>query len=655
MTEQKKEITTPKKQKNSAKGLASISFFVALLDKLGNYIYDAFIFGFFGRIFTSYSKIQKKFERGLCGRLFWGSHKIKKFFRKLRTWLALKLETGFFVNKTRSLAKKMSLLPLNSYGNFFLFFGLYTAVIYFVKLFIPFFGEADIDCLIIAIIVTIVAIPMAFSKIALAKCVKKSVIGNLIFQEALGFSENSFNNEGIKVKSRANIMLLLGFIAGISTIFVHPLIIIGAIFFGTLLCLVATAPEIGVLLTVAILPFLSFFENPTIYLCALVLITLLFYALKVIRGKRLFRFEILDLFVGLFGIFILFSGFFSAGKNASLDDCLVSVSLLIGYFLLANLMRTERWIKRCVVALVSSAAIVAFIGIIEFFLGGESNPAWLDASFSNIRLRVTSLFGNPNILATFLVMAFPFVLCLMRTAEEKNKKTLAFLISLIIIACIIFTWSRGAWLALIIGTLLFYLLAARRNFRFFGALVLIIPILPILLPSTILNRLLSITNLFDSSISYRIYTWKGTLNMIGHYLFGGIGFGNEAFETVYPYYAYSGMETAAHSHNLFLQILAGIGIFGLIVFLITLFFAFQKCFEYIKTPENHTSKIYVIATVISLLSALIMGVFDYIWYNYRVFYTFWIILAIGCAFIRVGNREFLRKQDGGEFDFEIGE
>ena len=96
----------------------------------------------------------------------------------------------------------------------------------------------------------------------------------------------------------------------------------------------------------------------------------------------------------------------------------------------------------------------------------------------------------------------------------------------------------------------------------------------------VLRRFLSITNLFDSSISYRIYTWRGTLNMIGDHWFQGIGYGNDAFATVYPNYAYAGMESAQHSHSLFLQIIATMGVVTLVIFVIAIFLNIQKCFEY---------------------------------------------------------------------------
>jgi O-antigen ligase len=142
-----------------------------------------------------------------------------------------------------------------------------------------------------------------------------------------------------------------------------------------------------------------------------------------------------------------------------------------------------------------------------------------------------------------------------------------------------------------------------------------------------------------------LYTWEGTTAAIKDNWLGGIGFGNEAFGAVYPQYAYAGMESAQHSHSLYLQLLLSLGIVGIIVFAIVLFLCFQKFFEYIKAPENRESKVYTMAVVASLVASVVMGAFDYIWFNYRVLYVFWMIVAIGCATVRVGNYERTRKSD----------
>jgi O-antigen ligase len=105
-----------------------------------------------------------------------------------------------------------------------------------------------------------------------------------------------------------------------------------------------------------------------------------------------------------------------------------------------------------------------------------------------------------------------------------------------------------------------------------------------------------------------------------------------------------GMETAEHSHNLFLQIIISMGVCGIVVFAILLLFFFQKSSEYLKTPANDFSFTLTSAGVSSVISFLIMGMFDYVWYNYRMFFLFWIVVALSIATVRVGKSEIRKKQ-----------
>lgn len=632
------------KKSNKRSEIAVASLFVFLFDKLGDFFINSICKGFFGKIFTSYSQLQKKFENGFFSRFFSERKGIRKFLRSCRYFLAKSIDSSFFIKTNQKAVKFLTSIPLHLYGNFGIFFGIYTIVVYFLRIMLPSIDAADESFFYTGAVTIAASLPLLFSKKELAKAVEDSIITSFIFKKCFGFSDEAFKVKAAKNGLARNLLLLSGLLLGLLTFFVHPLVIILGLAFLIIATMIAASPEIGVILSILLIPFSAIAKNSTLLLAGLLLLTLFFYIIKLIRGKRIIKFEIIDIAVLIFGIMIMLCGIFSVGGEASKNAAAVSVVLLAGYFVFVNLMRTEEWIKRSVYALVSSAFIVAVIGIIEFIFG-ESNQSWLDLSlFSDIKSRSVSLFENPNVLATFLTLIFPFALLFIQISKRNNEKILAGLISFVILLCIIFTWSRGAWVALIISSFIFLLMCGKKMFRLLGIIALAIPIFPLVLPQSIINRFLSIVNLSDSSISYRIYTWQGTIEAIKEYYLSGIGYGTSAFQSIYPTFAYSGMESAEHSHSLILQILISMGICGLLVFGIIIFMSLQKGFEYTKKPENNSSKLYVAASISAIISALVMGAFDYIWYNYRVFYLFWIVLAIGCAFVRVGNYEQIRKE-----------
>ena len=77
-------------------GIASVSFFIALLDRIGLFIYNSIVNGFFGKIFTSYSTLQSKFEKSLFGKLLFGNHRLRRGFRAIRRFLSGIFDSSFF-------------------------------------------------------------------------------------------------------------------------------------------------------------------------------------------------------------------------------------------------------------------------------------------------------------------------------------------------------------------------------------------------------------------------------------------------------------------------------------------------------------------------------------------------------------------------------
>ncbi len=637
----KSEKHTAKKA-NKATDFVAVGIFVYLLDRFADWFYTSIVEGFFGKIFTAYSAEQNAFENGFLKHYFTGNLKVKEYARKLRAFLSRNFEDSYLLNRGANFIASLKMMSIRSFGNFWMSFGIYTIIVYFVKMFVPALAKADIATLIVGIIACLCSLPMLFSKGTLISAVGRSTFTRLLFAEAFGFRDENFDKKVEASPKHANFMILFGMICGVLTLLIDPLLIPASILGIILLLLVFSTPEVGILISLFFLPFFTFLANPTISLSILVLLTFLSYIFKIIRGKRIIKIELLDIAVIVFGVMVYFGGVISVGGEISYLSALLTCSLMIGYFLVVNLMRTQKWLNRCFVALISSATVVSFMGILQYFFG-TLNVSWLDRDyFPDIKGRVTALFENSNVLAAYLVMVFPLILCFLLRSTGKNRM-LAFISSVSLFLCIVFTWSRGAWLALIFSVLLYFFMYSKKTVRFLCGLIFIIPFAVFLLPDNIVRRFMSIGDMADSSISYRVYTWKGTLNAISENLFGGVGYGTETYREFYPTYSYAGMEAAEHSHSLYLQLWFSLGIVGLIVFCLLMFLFVQQSLENIKITSDIQNKMQTTAVFCSVIAALIMGAFDYIWYNYRVFFVFWIMIALASAYARVDRAERRRK------------
>jgi putative inorganic carbon (HCO3(-)) transporter len=190
----------------------------------------------------------------------------------------------------------------------------------------------------------------------------------------------------------------------------------------------------------------------------------------------------------------------------------------------------------------------------------------------------------------------------------------------------------------------FFLLYGKESRRTF--LISLIPIaiwLPFF-PHSVVNRFSSIATVTESSISYRLYTWQSTLRLLWAHPFG-IGIGEDSFSAVYRNFAISGTETVMHAHNLFLQIAIELGVGGLLCLLAILLFFLQTVCRVFFQPERTMPLGVILGGFCAILGALVMGMFDYIWYQYGLLWLFWVMVALTVGAIREVDEKQARGVD----------
>ncbi len=281
---------------------------------------------------------------------------------------------------------------------------------------------------------------------------------------------------------------------------------------------------------------------------------------------------------------------------------------------------------------VFSGLLVSAFGIYQRFFGDDIGHAWLDEEmFGDISVRVYSTLGNPNVLGEYLLLMIPLCAALLWTRKTALSR-LYYLGTLgVMLVCMLFTQSRGCWLGLILAAAVFAVFVDKR-LVILGIVAMFL--LPFVMPESIIARFSSIGNVNDSSTSYRLYIWLGTIKMLRDFGIYGIGLGSDAFNKIYPFYSYSSI-IAPHSHNIYLQLLCESGITGLAVFLATMLVSLKKMFLTALTDKKGFAGVVSVGIVSGLLGFLMQGAFDYVWYNYRVFLLFWIVIAIGISAGRV--------------------
>ena len=264
--------------------------------------------------------------------------------------------------------------------------------------------------------------------------------------------------------------------------------------------------------------------------------------------------------------------------------------------------------------------------------------------FDSIGGRVVSTFENPNMLGLYLILLLPMIAANGIGEKDWWRKPNYLFAFVAGAACLIYTWARGAWLGFLFAAVVFLLMWNRRTMGVLLAAVLALPVAVPFLPESIVSRFSSIGDLTDTSTNYRVYIWRGSTNMLKDYWLTGIGVGEQAFDKIYPYYSFAGIEKAPHAHNLFLQLFIEVGIFGFLVFVAMLLCVFQTGFSLAKHGEDKTVRLCGCGALCGVLAALVQGMTDYVWYNYRVFFVFWLMIGLVSAAHRIDRALREKKQ-----------
>ena len=633
------------KKQSYITSLISGSVILSALDKFTIWVYSALANGLFGRIFTSYrpnvipnlsANSGSAAKIGITESLIESDFMQKTIGGRLRRFISARSESSLLINYVLRFTAYLRGCHLKFYGFMFLSFGMYAGIVFMFKVNV-FRSEPPIIDVLLPIGLVAASVPLLFSKHTLASSVLSGKISSFIFVKLLGFRADLIRHEK-DPHGRLNVAFIVGMVFGLSTVAVSPLYLVIAALGVIALYLILVSPETGIFFVFLTLPFL-----PTMALVAAIAFIFICYLLKLIRGKRMLKFEPIDIAVVAFMLMVAFGGIFSVSRASSLKSVMVFICYLLGYFLTANLIRSREWLNRCTFALLTAAVCESAFGIVQYF-GGNLETKWLDTKmFADIAGRVTGTLENPNVLAEYIILTLPVMVGFLFSVKGIKGKFAALLMCGVMSACLLLTWSRGAWIGILAGAALFIMIYHRRSIYLFVAAVCSLPLIATILPASIMSRISSIGNMGDSSTSYRVSIWRASMRMASDYFVGGIGVGEGAFRSVYPRYSLSGIEAAPHSHNLYIQIWLEIGVFGIAAFLVFMFLLLQNnfshCRELSDSGKKGVDRTTACACLCGLCAVLVQGMTDYVWYNYRIFLMFWLMAGLSSAFVRVGRNE----------------
>lgn len=430
------------------------------------------------------------------------------------------------------------------------------------------------------------------------------------------FNESNKEHRTVKVKivPVLAVSLAMGIIGGI----ISPVLVTLSVFAVLFSVLVIARFEIGVMLILLLSAFL-----PTALIAGLTVLTFVGF-IAALYSKRLKSINLSRVFPLIF-IYLVFAAIAtvtSPKMSSSAFVFIVYLVFILAYLMIVNTLTTKsRW-KGFLTVFLVGAFFVSLIGIYQNFFLDATTQSWVDKEmFEEISTRVYATFDNPNVLGQYFIITIPLIFSMFVIETKPWQKTVWGFLLASAVLCLLYTWSRGAWVGVMLGIVVFLLL---RDRRWIALGILGLVMLPFVLPASIMNRLLSIGNLGDSSTAYRVSVWIASARMALDFWQLGVGYGSDAFRSVYSIYALNGANFALHAHNFYIQLVVDVGIVGLISYLLIVTSALRDL-TFIKKDKLMKAVGFAFAGVI--LGYMFQGIAESLWYNMKMSLMFWIAIA----------------------------
>jgi putative inorganic carbon (hco3(-)) transporter len=333
------------------------------------------------------------------------------------------------------------------------------------------------------------------------------------------------------------------------------------------------------------------------------LFTFALWILSLITKQTRFRWHQFYWLLIFYFAAMLVSAVFSVNPRTSLIKLLGEIYLLSLPVLTYNLIENERDLKRSLQIWLAATGFLIFIGLLTVFLFYFQRENWLLNytlfSFGSLPPgnypRVHLTFLNANMLCNYLSVSLMFVL-IFQKLEWINKKLFYSALAGILF-CAAFTISPGlGGIALIPGVWCW--ICFRKSKPFFAGTsliagiffavaflfaVMIAPGLHQTAPFTIDVPLIEKT----VAPSARIMTWTASWQTFIEHPIVGRGVGQDACDVRY-FDLSEKMQTLTDAHNVFLNVAAQMGIFGLLAIISIIFYLTRKTFPMIFDGTNRS-------------------------------------------------------------------
>ena len=359
---------------------------------------------------------------------------------------------------------------------------------------------------------------------------------------------------------------------------------------------------------------------------SLVLITTLVDRIMNLDFKK-YNSKLLVLFF-VFSLGILFSFFDSINIKRSIDYIDILIYPLLIIFMITYNSFSIKKIKYFTLLINLSILINIIYGLYQYSVG------------------VRRIEGNVFVME-FATLASFFsifiILYFINTKIDLKYKFGLFILFILTVLSIIFSGTRGIWIAFPIVILILILLTKKEFMVYFMIFVILVSLFfYFFLPDYYTKRVISIFDLTNNrSNATRILLWKGALLIFRDNPINGVGLNNFNQAIKKDEYYNESMVSTAHAHNNFLQLSAETGFIGLLSFLYLLYNVCNLLLSFIKREDNKLYESYYIAVFGIFILYNLQGLTEYNLEDKYTTFIMWVLISF--ALILYNNREYKKE------------
>ncbi len=352
---------------------------------------------------------------------------------------------------------------------------------------------------------------------------------------------------------------------------------------------------------------------------------------RILFNKR-YSFSDIDLpLLSFIGIYLGIMFVYSPELNVGIEGLRAVVQYMFWFFLVLQLLDRQVIIQRTIWLLTVSTGLLGLHGTYQYLTGAEMLGNWVDSS-ETITTRAYSIVGGPNALASVLVLGIPIAIGLFIAEKDIIKKIILLFSALFMGTGLIFTFSRGAWIATFLAVILLFIFVGKR---------LLVPIITLLLAVVLLvdnvwNRIsMLFTKEYVSKASEggRIYRWTTGITEWSESKVFGLGIGR-----------YGGAVATNHGlapfymDNYYLKTLTESGLVGLISFIVLQVYTMVQCFFYIRGMNNKYNRVVSLSIFAGMMGVLMHNGVENIFESPFMVTFFWMCAALIVATFKVEQR-----------------